>query len=399
MEVSRTVRELGLAAGCTTLLLGLACALVLTGFGEVHAAQVEAVSTGSSGRSAANIDAPAEAELQQGISLTSQGQFTGAIPHLKAALGKVHEAYAAGFNLALCYVATGQDEPAIQLLTGLRESGYDTANLHDLLAQAYAGGGKDQEALKSLARAAELDPANEKLYLYVEDAASGRQNYELALKILDIALQKKPASARLHYERGALLSMLDEFDTGRKDFDAARRLAAGSTIAYLAAAQTSLYEGKIDDAVRLAREGVASGNDDYMLLAILGEALLRSGVAPGDTGLREAEAALEKSVAQKPNYSSSQLSLGKVYLMEGRLDDAISHLEICRSLKPDDAAAYATLATAYRRKGQAQRAGEMLAILARLNQQQAARISAAGGNHRAAYGQSRARQSGSASPP
>ena len=345
--------------------------------------------------------ASSEVELQKGISLTSQGRFAEAIPHLRAAQGRVREEYAAAFNLALCDVATGQDKPAIRILTELRESGHNTANLHDLLAQAYAGTGQEVEALTSLKQALALEPNNEKLYLYVEDAATGHQNYELALKILDLSLQKMPNSARLHYERGVLLSMLDDFDSGRKDFDAARQFAPASTIAYLAAAQASLYEGNIDDAIRVAREGVQKASEDYMLLAILGEALIRSGIEPGESGFLEAKAALEKSVAQKPTYSSSQISLGKIYLMEGRLDNAISHLEIGRTLKADDAAVYATLATAYRRKGEAQRAQEMLTILARLNREQAARIAGAGGDHRSAYGMSRARQTdaGSTSQP
>jgi tetratricopeptide (TPR) repeat protein len=334
----------------------------------------------------------AEAELQTGISLTSHGKFAEAIPHLKAAQGKVRESYAVNFNLALCYVATGQYEPAIRILTGLRSVGHNTANLHDLLAQAYAGTRNAEEALRSLQQAVAIDPGDEKLYLYVEDAATTQRDYQLAIKVLELGLQHLPNSARLHYERGALLSSLDDFDRGRKDFDAARELSPGSTIAYLAAAQASLYEGKIEDAVRTAREGMAAGNNDYMLLAIFGEALIRSGVAPGEAGFREAEAALEKAVAQKPNYSSSQISLGKIYLMEGRVEEAISHLDIGRTLKADDPAVYATLATAYRRQGEQHKAEEMLAILARLNQEQAARIGAAAGDRRSAYGQTRAGQ-------
>jgi len=53
-----------------------------------------------------NIDRHAEDEFRQGTALTGKGAFKEAIPHLLAAQGKVSNAYAAGFNLALCYVAT-----------------------------------------------------------------------------------------------------------------------------------------------------------------------------------------------------------------------------------------------------------------------------------------------------
>src|SRR5215471_17694753 len=49
-----------------------------------------------------------EAELQTGISLTRAGNFGAAIPHFLAARGHVKDAYAAEFNLALCYVGTSQ---------------------------------------------------------------------------------------------------------------------------------------------------------------------------------------------------------------------------------------------------------------------------------------------------
>src|SRR5579872_4118781 len=50
----------------------------------------------------------AEVELQKGIALTRGGKFQEAIPHLLAAQGQVTSELAASFNLALCYVATGQ---------------------------------------------------------------------------------------------------------------------------------------------------------------------------------------------------------------------------------------------------------------------------------------------------
>src|SRR5437879_1600952 len=55
-----------------------------------------------------NPDAEAEAELEKGTALTRQGSFVEAIPHLLAAGGRASNHYAVGFNLSLCYVATGQ---------------------------------------------------------------------------------------------------------------------------------------------------------------------------------------------------------------------------------------------------------------------------------------------------
>lgn len=122
-----------------------------------------------------------------------------------------------------------------------------------------------------------------------------------------------------------------------------------------------------------------------MLLTLLGEALLRSGVTPGQPEFDEARNALEKAVAERSNYPSSQLSLGKLYLTAGRLDDAITHLEIARQLNPGNPAIYSNLAIAYRKQGKLSQAQDALATLAKLNEAQAEKIRNASGDRRAGY--------------
>src|SRR3954467_5105728 len=197
----------------------------------------------------ASADANAEAELQKGTALTRSGKFAEAIPHLLASRGKVVNNYAADFNLALCYVATGQSQRAIPLLTDLRVSGHDNAEVNNLLAQAYVGDSQDQKALEATRRAVGLSPANEKLYMFVADACMAKQNYALGLQIVDLGLNHVPNSARLHFERAMFLSSLDQFDNTKNDFEIARSLAPDSDIAFIAASQEAMFEGNITDAV------------------------------------------------------------------------------------------------------------------------------------------------------
>src|SRR5262244_3633387 len=62
-------------------------------------------------------DTQAEEELQKGTALTRAGLFAEAIPHLRAAQGRVSNDYAARFNLSLCLVAASQPKQAIPILT------------------------------------------------------------------------------------------------------------------------------------------------------------------------------------------------------------------------------------------------------------------------------------------
>jgi tetratricopeptide (TPR) repeat protein len=330
--------------------------------------------------------AQAQDELRKGTALTRQGLFSEAIPHLLAARGRVANEYAASFNLALCYVGSGEFKKAIPILDDLRRQGHENAEVENLLAQAYVGNEQPKEALASLQKAAAMSPQNEKLYLYVADACTEHQDYDLALKVVAIGLRNLPQSARLHYEHGILLSNLDEFDRAKKDFELVSQLAAGSEIGYVSAAQRDLFEGDVSGATEAAREGIRKGFRTPVLLTILGEALLRSGASPGQPEFSEAQAVLEKAVAERRNDSSSQIALGKLYLVAGRLTDAIAHLEKARQMQPDRPSVYANLARAYQRHGDEQAAQQALATLEKLNLARAEQIRNAPGERKASYG-------------
>lgn len=328
---------------------------------------------------------PANAELQIGIDLTRQGRFADAIPHLLAARGHVASEFAADFNLALCYVATGQNEAAIPILRGLASSGHDAAGVYNLLTQALIGASRPEEAAEAFQHAVALDSNNEKLYLLVADSCMDHESYDFGLKVVTTGLQHLPKSARLHYERGILLSFLDQPDPARKDLKLAGELGAGASVSFLAQAQEGLLNADMAQAIRAAREGVRKDPGNYVLLTILGQALIRQGVGPEQPEFAEARRALEKSVAERPEYSVSQLALGQLELTAGRIEEALQHLSKARQLAPDNPSAYSQLAAAYRRRGDFTEAEKALAVLAGLNRQQAAKYKLDPPDHKGGY--------------
>jgi len=332
--------------------------------------------------------APAEEELQTGIALTKAGRFAEAIPHFLAARGRVQDEYALNFNLALCYVGTQQFPQAIETLTALRRDRPADANVENLLAQSYIGAGQREPAMEALEQAAKLAPKNEKLYLFVADACGDRADYELGLRVIAVALRNLPESARLHYQRGYFLAMLDRFDDAKPEFDRAASLAPQSEVAFLAAAQKQYFAGNLEGAIRATRSGIREGHEDYLLLTILGDALLRSGATPGTSEFQEARAALEKAVALRPGYATAQIGFGSALALDGETAAAVEHFEKARQLDPRNPAVYSHLAVAYRKLGQAQQADAMLATLAQLNADEAAKIYSAPGERKAIPGAS-----------
>jgi tetratricopeptide (TPR) repeat protein len=327
----------------------------------------------------------AEAELQLGIALTRRGHFREAIPHFLAARGHVSNEFVLDFDLALCYVATNQFTQAIPILTALRASGHTTADVYNLLAQAHIGNAHPEEAFVAFQQAAALEPRSEKLYLFVADACLDHEYYTLGVDVVNFGLRHLPRSSRLYYERGVLHAFMNQPDLARNDLDQAGKLAPGSAISYLAAAQKGMLDGNMAEAIRAAREGVQESPKDYILLTILGQALMRSGAIPGQPEFAEAQTALERAVMGRPNLAAAQQALGQLYRMANRLDDAITHLEIARQLAPTNTAVYSHLAMAYRRQGKLQEAQKVLAILASLNQEQAAKYKSGPPDQRPSY--------------
>jgi tetratricopeptide (TPR) repeat protein len=324
-------------------------------------------------QSASNNEPSAEAELQRGNELTRSGRFGEAIPHLLAARGRVSNEYAAEFNLALCYVGLGEFQKAIPVLTALRGGNDEHASVEDLLSQAYAGNDQAKEAFEAFQKAAALTPKDEKLYLLVAAAFLEKQQYPQGLRVVQSGLRNLPDSARLHYELGYVLWQLQEAGLAKQEFERATSLAPHSGIGFLAAAQESLMLGDLSRTIQTARAGVHEGFADYQLLALLGDALIRDGASPGQPAFSEAKEALEKSIVARPSFASSQIALGRLLLQEEHVETAIEHLELGRRLAPQNPSPYMLLATAYRKRGQLDQAQMMLAMVAKLNEEQAQR--------------------------
>jgi tetratricopeptide (TPR) repeat protein len=314
---------------------------------------------------------PAENELQAGIALSRSGRFADAIPHFLAARGHVSEEYVAEFNLALCFVGIGEFQKAIPMLMALRNGGHENAGVENLLSQAYVGNDQAQQAFEALQRAARFTPKDEKLYLLIAAAFLERQDYGHGLRVVESGLKELPDSAKLRYELGYVLWQLEEPVSAKPEFERATSLAPNSAVGYLAAAQESFMLGNLAEATQIARTAIREGAADYQLLALLGDALIQAGASPGKPEFAEAKEALEKSIGEHPRYASSHIALGRLLLQEGRVDRAVEHLELGRRLAPENPAPYMLLATAYRKRGQLEQERAMLAMVAKLNEEQA----------------------------
>lgn len=311
-----------------------------------------------------NTEAGSRSDLEHGISLTRQGRFTEAIPYLLATREKGIGGYSTEFNLALCYVGAERYREAVTELLSLQKRGLSTAAVKNLLAQAYIGEHDAVKAWAAIEEASRLAPTDEKMYAFLLNSCTDHYEYSLGLKAATLGLQSLPHSARLHYERAVFLARLDRLDDAKPEFNTATELDPDGDIGYLASVQKLLYENDLPHALEMARRAVKTGHRDYQTTSLLGTVLMYMGVTPGQPQFAEARNSLETSVTERPDFSTSQIALGKLYLMEGRSADAVAHLEIGRRLEPQNPAVYTSLASAYRRLGNKEASAECMKTLA-----------------------------------
>jgi tetratricopeptide (TPR) repeat protein len=308
-----------------------------------------------------------KAQFGFGLALAQHELFAEAIPYFELVRQSFPDSYDAGFNLANCYVQAKQFPKAIEVLRALKEGGHKTAELDNLLGEAYEGNQQVDEAIEALREATLIAPEDENNYIDLSALCIDHEAFDLGLEVLNVGLHYRPQSDRLVFQRGLLYAMQGHFDLADQDFQLASKLAPEKNLSYVGLGVSYMQTGNLPEAVRILRERTKEKPNDSTLQYLLGEALMRSGVSPGDPQFAEAKSAFEQSARLSQTFAPSRVELAKLYLRENRVDEAVALLEKARSLDPKDKAAYSQLAIAYRRQGKPELAAAMLSTLARLN--------------------------------
>jgi Flp pilus assembly protein TadD len=274
------------------------------------------------------------------------------------------------FNLTLAYVKSRNFTAAIRVAQEYVSQGRRKAEIYNLLSQAYEGNGQTVEAYHALRTATQIDPKDENNYLDLATLCVDHANYDLGLEIVNIGIKNIPQSDRLYFQRGTLLAMKGQSAQAVADFETASRLEPKKSLPDAARGIVLLELGETSKAIALLRLRAAATPDDYVVQYILGEALNRSGPAPGSPEENEAIQALEKSVRLNPDFAASRAVLGKLLLRRNEIDRAILELEKALVLDPQEASSLYQLAQAHRRKGNLERARELFAKVDRVKSEE-----------------------------
>lgn len=255
----------------------------------------------------------------------------------------------ARYNLAVAQLQEGNAEKAIETLAPLGES--PDSDALNLLAAAQAAAGRTQEALGTLRKAAGAAPQDERNYLDLALLCQKSGAPGAAVEFLDAGLRRLPRSARLYATRGVLWAQLGELDKAEADFERAGFLEPDE--AYASAGLSVLFTetGRADGAAALLRRKLARAPDDPTLNCVLADALIREGIQPDQPEFSEARQALLRATRARPNFARAHATLGKLYLRENKVAEAIRELELALRLDPANRPALNQLSVALRKAG------------------------------------------------
>jgi tetratricopeptide (TPR) repeat protein len=309
-------------------------------------------------------------QFQAGVLLGKAGAYRDAGNAFGLARKGSKDPYTAAYNQVLMLIRAGDNAAAIQLAADLFRQGMRRAELYNLISEAYLKSGQIEQAYNSLRTATELEPQAEDNYVDLAGICLDYENYDLGLEIVDIGLRHLPNSFRLRVHRGVMLAQKGLTQESEKEFEVASRLSPSQSLPYAALAMAWMQRGDTARAVEVLRQRVSQNPNDFMIPYILGIALIRSGAEPGTGMGAEARRAFETSVRLNPKFSRAHAELGKLLLKSGDVPAAVQYLETAVALDAKDGAAAYQLAQAYRRKGDTERAQEMLARVTKIRDEQ-----------------------------
>jgi adenylate cyclase len=227
-----------------------------------------------------------------------------------------------------------------------------------------------------VARATENDPDTLDYILHGRAALAqspGLDSYDKAIELFEhaLALDSRSVEAKGWLANALVRRVVVHHpnsswsDLKRADMLASQALEASprSPLAHFVKGQLLRVEGRCDEAIPEFEIVIASNRNSSGALFALGECKLLTGSIDEVIPLEERAVRLDP---RDPSVSSRYLVIGKVHLLQSRIEEAIVWLERARIGNPGSPWPYTWLAAAYALNGETNRAGAKLAEARRL---------------------------------
>lgn len=227
----------------------------------------------------------------------------------------------------------------------------DHAGAHFGLGSALANTGKIDQAVKEFQEAGKLAPDNPLPHFALGRIHMARKQLEEARESFDQAIHAQPKFVQAYMARGDVSIIQKQDAKALKDYEAARTLAPGIPGLHVKLGLLHERNKRFDQAIDSFRTAISLNPKQPIALNNLAWISVQH-----NTRLDEAMAWAEQAVALAPKVSAFQDTLGWVYRKRGELDKAAEVLNKATGLKPEQADIFYHLGVVEAERGQKQKA-------------------------------------------
>lgn len=276
-----------------------------------------------------------KAHFNSGIVYFNLKQYGKAVEAFKEAI-KIRPDYAdAYFGLGVIYSILGDDKKKIEafkkvvdLFNKSIKSGLSSSESlrWDFLGGSYSELGQYDKAIEALKEAIKIKPDNTDIYKLLGSAYGNLKQYEKSLESYKDALKLKPDDAGIYMNLGFAYRDLKQYDKAVEAFKEALKLKPDDANIYgslgLAYKKLTLYQEAIEafkSAIRIKPEYTNAYKDLWSVYHKLDH---------DDKAIEY----LNETIMQHPDIAEPRYWLGVSSYINGKLEDAINHLEIALNL-------------------------------------------------------------------
>lgn len=218
---------------------------------------------------------------------------------------------------------------AVKVLKSVVEIEPDSTAAWFNLAYAYSRLHRNEEAIQAYEKTIELQRDLFEARLNLGILLIEMKRAGASLEHLEKAVALKPQHARAHLYYGRALSLTGQAGAAEKQFQEVLRLEPGLAIAYFDLGQLHLAQKRYADASAAFQK--AAELDPKLAQAQLGMAL----GAEGLNQLEEAVTHFGQYLAAKPDDLETRFHLARIYLRQGKNEQALENLQVVYRSNPD----------------------------------------------------------------
>ncbi len=315
------------------------------------------------------IESQVPALEQRAACLVALGKPNNAIPVLQRLASLEPGNERALYNLAVAEDLAGRYQDVIATLAPAVKQNPSDADGLDLLAEAYEHTSDTPRAVAALREAIVTNPDVPRYYVHFSDICLAHASFQVGVDMLDAGLKRMPDSAPLYLARGILYVQMGRYDAAQADFNTAEQLDPHSRNGSEAQGLAELQQNNLPQAEATIRERLRHKPNDAFLNYLLAETLARKGAAVGTPEFKQAVEAASRAVQLDPHFALARDVLGRFYLQEGKIEDAIEQSRMAYRADPGDQTALYHLILALRKGNKTAEVPDLMKQLAQLREQ------------------------------